>query len=255
VRGIRLSDRVIVAAPPGQGKTTLIEYIVWCLQPLRTVLIDPKEAPELRHIRPIVRDVELLPEALRGAVCHWIPHDVEDRDDLAAGFEAIWALHKHGPRVIWDDEAADTSKPGWIAPGAGKLIRRGRAWKQLYIAGTQRLAETAPVVRTQAEHIIALTPAPMDIDLDKLSQHIGINPRQLKEMLDELHEEAGAHSHLWHVQATRETRRMVACPPGPHWKTRRIQQAARAPDAEGQPAPTGAQEPSQPDREGLASGG
>lgn len=250
MRGIRLSDRVLVCAPPGGGKTTLIEYIVACLQPLRLVLIDPKEAPELAHIKPIVYEVDELPAALRGAVCHWIPQNVDDRDELIEGYEHIWQLHKCGPRVIWDDEAADTTKPGWIAPGKGRLVRRGRAWNQLCIDGTQRLSETHPVVRTQAEHIIALTPAPMDLDLDKLSQHIGIGARELKEMMDELHHDAGDHSHLWHVQATRETRRMQACPPGPHLKPRRRNAAAAG---RPQPAPAEAEQASQPEREGVDS--
>ncbi len=231
LRGIRVApnaDRVLIAAPTRGGKTTLIEYIAHCLQPIRTVLIDPKEAPELAHIKPIVHNVSELPDALRGPICHWIPEDVEDRADLTAGYAAIWRLHKCGARLIWDDEVADTTKPNWISPDHAKLIRRGAGWQQLYIAGTQRLRECHPVIRTQAEHIIALTPAPIDLDLDALAQHVQLNTDRLRELMDDLHEQAGDYSHLWYLKATREHRRMAACPPGPQQWRAHLHAPARA---------------------------
>lgn len=224
--GIRIepnADRVLVAAPTRGGKTTLIRYIVACLQPVRVVLIDPKEAPELADIPNIVHDTSDLPEALREPICHWVPADMEDWKDVCLGYRHIWALHKHGPRVVWDDEVADTTKPNRIAPACAMLIRRGSGWRQVYIAATQRLSEAHGLVRTQCKHIIAMTPAPVDLDLESLARHVQMNPRQLQEALNDLCDEAGPYSHLWFCEDDRELpyRRMAACPPPPYdWPRR-----------------------------------
>lgn len=238
MRAIRTSDRVLVVGDSGDGKSTLLHYIVACLQPLRTIIVDPKEDPPLltalSHI-PIVRDVGDLPEALRAPICHWVPDDPDDLKDLNAGYDAIWACP--GPYVVWDDEVADVTSPNRIAPAQARLIKRGRAWEKLWIGATQRLSETNPTCRSQAEHIIAMTPGPTDIDLDKLARYLNAAPADLERQFADLYAQHGKYSHLWYVKETRELRRMAPVPPPPYGWPVRARKGADTPARPGDDTP------------------
>lgn len=230
MRGIRLSDRVLVVAPPGGGKSTLLHYIVASLQPLRVIVVDPKEDPPLLTGLagiPIVRDVTDLPEALRAPICHWVPENPDDLKDLNAGYDAIWKCP--GPYVVWDDEVADLTGPNRIAPAHARLIKRGRGWEKLWIGATQRLSETHPTCRTQAEHIIAMTPAPLDVDLDRLARYMNAPAEMIARELDDLYVQEGRYSHLWYVQETRERRWCAPVPPPPYAWPPRARKGTRTP--------------------------
>lgn len=250
MRRIRLSDRVLVVAPPGGGKSVLVQYIVSRLQPCRVCVVDPKEDPplleQLRGIE-IVRDVELLPEALRAPVTHWVPEDPDNLKELNDGYSRIW--NTPGPLILWDDEVADVTGPSRICRAQARYIKRGRAHDKCWVGATQRLTETHPTCRTQAEHLIAMTPAPQDMDLDTLARYMNLSSAALRDELTELWQQAGDYSHIWCVvTAGHERRCMAPCPPPPYrWPrnvlgTRREGPAA-APEAAsgdaGAPDPSG----------------
>lgn len=242
MRGIRLSDRVLVNGDTGDGKSTLIHCIVASLQPIRTIIVDPKEDPPLMRMLsrvPVIRDVRELPEALRQPVCHWVPENPNNIKELEAGYRAIWKCP--GPYLVWDDELADVTGPNLIVPSHAGLIKKGRAHNKLWIGATQRLSETNPTCRSQAEHLIAMTPSPVDVDLVKLARYMQLSPDQLQAELNDLHDAAGKYSHLWYVKETREHRRMSPCPPPPYtWPARpRVAPSTPAhPDAD-PPSPEG----------------
>lgn len=201
MRGIRIGDRVLLAGQTGMGKTTVALYLLQSLQPIRTIVVDPKGELSL-GVTP-VRSVAELPEALRAPLCHYIPQTL-DRDTLEEAFALIWATP--GPLLLLVDEAAAVSGPGYCPEGLRLVVTQGRQPRKMVIACTQRLSECHPVFRSQSEHIIILVPAPIALDLKSIAGHIGREPEALRAELEQLEAEHGPYSHLWYVRPGNELR-------------------------------------------------
>lgn len=251
MRGIRLSDRLLIVGVSGDGKSTLMRYIVSCVQPVRVIVVNPKEDEELSDTLrgiPVVRDVADLPEALRAPICHWVPDDPLNVKDLDQGYGHIWRCP--GPYVLVDDEIAEVTGPNRIAPRHAKIIKSGRAPEKAWFGATQRVSESHPTCRSQAEHVIAMTPAPMGVDLEALARYMNMSPQELYDELEDLYEQEGKHSHLWFVRETREHRRMAPCPPPPYTWPPRLPRRGTDPRDASPPAvrdaPEGGAQPASP---------
>jgi hypothetical protein len=190
------------------GKTTLAEYIVDGLQPIRTIVYDPKGELDV-GVAP-VSSLGELSEALRAPKCHFIPARL-DRDTLEESFELIWALP--GPWLLRLDEAAAVCSASWIPEGLRLTATQGRQPKKMLVACTQRLSECHPVLRSQSEHIIIMVPAPIELDLKTIAGHVGCDPGQLRGLLEQLESEHGPYSHLWYLRTGNELRRCAPLPP------------------------------------------
>jgi hypothetical protein len=216
MRGIRLSDRVLLVSKTGGGKTTLAGYIVEGLQPVRTIVVDPKDELELGVIKArTAAELDFV-----APVIHYVPSSFE-REDLEEAAQRIWNCP--GPYICLIDELAEISSPNYCPEGFRLGITQGRSKRKCFVACTQRLAESHPVFRSQAEHIIMLVPAPIELDLRTLAGHVGREASWLGEQLRTLEQELGPYSHLWSVDSGKEMRR---CAPLP------------SPDGRGRPAPT-----------------
>ena len=209
MRGIQIGDRILLAGQTGMGKTTLADYLADSLQPIRTIVVDPKGELQLQ-VEP-VGTLEQLPEALRQPVCHYIPTTL-DAKTLEEAFALIWATP--GPWLLWVDEAAAVSSAGWCPEGLRLAVTQGRQPRKMVMACTQRLSECHPVFRSQAEHVIIFVPAPIELDLKTIAGHIGREPAELRSALDELQNTHGLFSHLWYCRPTNELRRCAPVPAG-----------------------------------------
>jgi hypothetical protein len=207
VRGIRLSDRVLLVSKTGGGKTTLASYIVEGLQPVRTIVVDPKD--ELQLGVPKARSAGEID--FTGPVIHYVPASFK-RDDLEEAAQRIWDCP--GPYACLIDELAEVSSPNYCPEGFRLLEAQGRAKRKGVIACTQRLSETHPVFRSQAEHIIMLVPAPIELDLKTLAGHVGHEAGWLGAELRTIEAELGPYSHLWSVESGKEMRRCAPLPAG-----------------------------------------
>lgn len=208
MRGIRLSDRVLIAGQTGKGKTTLARYLVDGLQPVRTIVFDPKGELEFPDVAPC-RSPDELAAAMRDPLIHYIPASF-DRDQLEEACEIVW--NTPGPYIWWIDETSEVSTPGFCPAGLRLGVTQGRQGRKMVLAVTQRLAEIHPVFRSQAEHIIIFTPAPIELDLKTVAGHVRREARELDAELSSLHAEHGDFSHLWHVRDTDELRRCAPLP-------------------------------------------
>jgi Helicase HerA, central domain len=208
VRGIRLSDRVLIAGQTGKGKTTLARYIVERMQPVRTIVFDPKGELSFPGVTPS-RTPDQLVIAMREPIVHFIPASF-DRASLEEACEIVW--NTPGPYVWWIDEASEVSSPGYCPPGLRLGVTQGRQAEKMVIALTQRLAEIHPVFRSQSEHVIIFVPAPIELDLKTVAGNVRREARVLEEELGSLHSEHGDFSHLWFVRDTDELRRCAPLP-------------------------------------------
>lgn len=234
-RGIRLSDRVLIAGQTGKGKTELAKMICEGQQPVRLICVDPKGEhaftdPEGKPVVPARTPLELA-RAMHGPVVHYIPAGF-DRDSLEEAFEIIHLTP--GPKIVWVDETSEVSSPNWCPEGLRLEVTQGRRDRNQVIAVTQRLAEIHPVFRSQSEHIFLMVPAPIMLDLKTLAGNVRREAKWLDEELGRLHAEHGDYSHLWYCRDTDEMRR---CAPIP------------LPSAPGRPRPA----PSELEDEGVGS--
>lgn len=209
MRGIRLEDRVLIAGETRGGKTTLAEYIVQGLQPVRVIAFDPKGDLRL-GVQP-VNSSEQLPEAIRQPVCHYIPSSFE-RDELEQACRIVWETP--GPWLWWVDDANEVSNPGYCPLGLRLAVTQGAAKRKMVLATVQRLAETHPALRSQATHIIVFVPAPILLDLRTIAGHVHREPEELKQLLEGLQDEHGPYSHLWYCKDGKEMRRCAPLPTG-----------------------------------------
>lgn len=225
MRGIRPTDRVLVVGQTGFGKSTLAMHIVQGLQPIRTLVVDPKHDYDFPGV-PIAHRAEQLD--MRLPWIHYVPADADDREDLEAAYARAWRTR--GPLLLFDDEFAETSDSNWAAKGLTSQVRLGRKILKPVVACTQRLAECHPIMRSQAEHIFVVVPAPPELDLKMLAGSIGRPHTELRARLDQLEAQKGLYSHLWFVRPGNELR---LCEPLP------------TPAGPGQPRPAAAL-PAQP---------
>lgn len=208
MRQVRLRDRVLIVGQTGMGKSTLAMFLARCLQPVRTVVIDPKWDYDFPGIEP-VRSADALD--MRPGWIHYVPEDADDRDELERFYARVWRTP--GSLLLLDDEFAETSDSNWAAKSFTSQVRLGRKKDKGVIACTQRLAECHPIMRSQADHIFIVVPAPPDIDLRMLAGSMGKEWAIVKSELEAIEAEKGLYSHLWFTREGLELRR---CEPLPY---------------------------------------
>ncbi len=209
MRGIRLEDRLLIAGETRGGKTTLAEYIVEGLQPVRVIAFDPKGDLQL-GVTPVT-STDGLPEAIRAPVCHFIPSSFE-RDELERACQIVWETP--GPWLWWVDDANEISSPGYCPLGLRLAVTQGGAKQKMVLATVQRLAETHPCLRSQATHMIVFVPAPILLDLRTIAGHLHTEAETLKQLLEGLEAEYGPYSHLWYCKDGKELRQCAPLPTG-----------------------------------------
>ena len=210
MRGIRITpeaDRVLLVAQTRKGKTTLSQFIVAGLQPVRTITFDVKDELELGA--PILRSPAELAAGMHAPVVHYVPPGF-DRASLEEACEIVWVTP--GPYVWWITEAAQITNANYCPEGLRLGCTQGAGKQKLVIAETQRIAECNPVLRAGADHVIVFVPAPIELDLKTLAGVVRREHTVLKHELDELQAQHGIYSHLWYVLEDDELRRCAPLP-------------------------------------------
>lgn len=212
MRGIRLSDRLLLAGQTGKGKTTFMRYLVDGQQPVRTMVFDPKGMQEYPGVIPC-RTPDQLEHCIRDPLVHYIPASFE-RDQLEEACQIVWRMP--GPYIWVVDDVNELTGPNYCPAGLRLGVTQGREPRKQIIALTQRIAECHPVFRSQSEHLIIFTPAPVELDLKAIAGNVRREWRVLDAELGSLHAEHGDFSHLWYVRDTDELRRCAPLLLGEH---------------------------------------
>jgi len=207
LRGVRLSDRVFLVAQTGKGKSTFALWLIDQLWPVRTIVFDPKG--EFDFGFPPARTPAELRAQMHQPIVHYVPASF-DRESLEEACQIVWRTP--GPYVWLIDEGAEVTNPNYCPQGLRLGVTQGRRFKKCVIFLTQRVAETHPVFRSQAEHVIVFTPTPIALDLKEIAKAVRREPAVLEAELVSLHSEHGDFSHLWYVRPTDELRRCAPIP-------------------------------------------
>lgn len=211
MRGIRHSDRILIAGQTGKGKTVFALWLIEQLQPVRTIIFDPKDELDFGVVK--ARTPGELAACMHQPVVHYVPASF-DRDSLEEACQIVWITP--GPYLWVIEEANEMSNPSWCPTGLRLCVTQGRAKLKMVIAITQRLAECHPVFRSQSEHVIVFTPAPIELDLKTIAGNVRREASVLDAELGSLHGEYGDYSHLWYVRDTDELRRCAPLPAPAH---------------------------------------
>lgn len=208
-RGIRLSDRILIAGQTGKGKTTLALYIMAQLQPIRTIVFDPKAQLRFGDLQPVSSPGKLAKELKNKPFVHYVPRSF-DRDTLEDACMVVWSTP--GP-WLWDvDETSELTSPNYCPEGLRLAVTQGRQTHRMVMACTQRLAESHPVFRSQSEHMFVFVPPPIELDLKAIAGNMYREVPLLQRELSSLHAEHGDYSHLWFCRDTDELRRCAPIP-------------------------------------------
>jgi hypothetical protein len=204
---------VLIAGQTGKGKTTLARWLVENLQPVRTIVFDPKDELRFPDVEPARTPMELA-AAMHQPLVHYVPASF-DRDTLEEACAIVWETP--GPYVWWIDEASELTNPNYCPPGLRLGVTQGRSHRKMVIALTQRLAESHPVFRSQSEHIFIFVPPPIELDLKAIAGNVRREWGVLDAQLKLLQADHGDYSHLWYVRDTDELRpcEPLPAPAGP----------------------------------------
>jgi energy-coupling factor transporter ATP-binding protein EcfA2 len=230
MRGIRADEHVLIVGQNGRGKSVLATYLVEQLQPVRTIVFDPKAEHQL-GVTPCRTPSELA-QHMHEPLVHFIPSGF-DRDSLEHACRIVWSTP--GPYRWWIDEAAAVSAPTWIPQGLMLAATQGRQPRKALLVLTQRVHAIHPVLRSEAKHIYMFVPPPIELDLKALAGHVRREAPELDVQLRHAHTTHGDFSHLWYVQDTDELRVCAPVPTGIAPRAPRGQ-PGQAGDDRGQPA-------------------
>jgi hypothetical protein len=142
-------------------------------------------------------------------VVHYIPASF-DRDQLEEACQIVWVTP--GPYIWWIDETSELTNANYCPEGLRLAVTQGGKKQKLVLALTQRLAESHPVFRSQAEHVFLFVPSPIELDRKAIAGAIRREQTFIDKELTELHAEHGDYSHLWYVRDGDELRRMKPIP-------------------------------------------
>jgi energy-coupling factor transporter ATP-binding protein EcfA2 len=238
MRGVRVApvaDRVLIVGQTQKGKTTLARFLAELLQPCRLIVFDPKEEfPDGAWGFPAARSPLELAGAMHQPIVHYIPSGF-DREELEEACQIVWETP--GPYVWWIDEASELTNPNYCPTGLRLGCTQGAKQQKLVIALTQRLAESHPVFRSQADHVFVFVPAPIELDLKEIAKAIRREPGAIKLALEELHAQHGDYSHIWYVLDGDELRFCAPIPLDEHPMPTGVAPGAPG-DSEGEPGET-----------------
>ncbi len=207
MRGIRADDHVLIVGQNGRGKSVLAAFLAEQLQPIRTIVFDPKAEHDLGV--PQCRTADELAAAIHEPVVHYVPAAF-DRQSLEDACMVVW--NTRGPWRWWIDEAAQMSSPTWVPQGLMLAATQGRRPQKTLLTLTQRVHAIHPVLRSEAKHIYMFVPPPIELDLKALAAHVRREAAELDAQLKAAHDRHGDFSHLWYVQDTDELRTCTPLP-------------------------------------------
>jgi hypothetical protein len=179
-----------------------------------------------------VRGLPALERALRSGsrIVHWVPL-TGDRKELEEAAMLVWRTP--GPYLWWIDELAEVCTANWVPRGIKLCNQQGRQPEKGMLSLTQRVSETHPVCRSQAESIFVFADRPIDVDCKALAGHVGLSAAELEAALADLAAKYGRHAHLWYLRQTQEHRYCMPIP----LHTGRARMPRRPPATDGAPVP------------------
>ena len=220
--GIAYNDRVLVLGQTGSGKSEILNHLFSTIRCQR-LLLDTKGGEwGIAGVEP-ARSIEEVD--WQAPIIHFVTQtdDPEEVDELfgAARTRRHLSICVHEMCDLCNYRAAKTP------PNVSAYLSKGRAHGLGLIGGSQRPYEMPVRGRSEVQHVLIVVPRLGREDVAAMAGlGIGVEPRQLGEMIDQVELEHGEHSFLWFRKGARGH---TVCKPLPEQLRRRTIVERRTP--------------------------
>lgn len=163
---MRYNERALVVGKTRSGKSTFARYLFAHMTGCRRIVANVKG--KLDAGAPPVSDVAMIDWG--APIINWVPASFR-RDVFEDFYMAAWA-HRGVPTILWTDENAAVTSPGWAPDGWMLIQQQGGEWEFGHLVVAQRCKNNKMEARTEAEefYIFADLSQP---DLDWIADEIG----------------------------------------------------------------------------------
>lgn len=224
---MRYNERALLVGKTRSGKSTFALYLCVHFKGCRIIVVNVKGRLDI-GVEPVhnVADIDWSQR-----VINFVPASF-GRDVFEELYAAAWA-HRGVPTIIWLDEAAAVTSPGYAPDHLLVVQQQGGEWDMGHCVCAQRCKNIKMELRTEAEEFY-IWPGLSQPDLDWLADEIGeidgepFDGQDLRIRLRELAKlypappgsPVSSHAFLWWRRATGE---LVDCEPlDPGWLNARL---------------------------------
>lgn len=209
---------ITVLGRKGSGKSVFARETFLAWPGVDKLVIDPTgdadPGPGATTVRALPASLPTAPRRGEHTVTRWIadPASPTYRKDLDRALEL--AIYPKERRVlVWVDEAGEvfpSGSTGATGPAGRTLLQQSRHWYTSLILCAPRPINMDPLTIGQADRVV-LYDLPHPRDRARVAETIGVPPRELNQLLDELR----ALGKYWFLMYIAETHELVLCPPLP----------------------------------------
>lgn len=207
------TDRVAAIGMTGSGKSELLAHL-WSIYRGQRVLVDVNDAYELgpaslaEENGGAIHAEKVADIDWRARTVHFVPRAQTERvyNDLYA---ALWARAQETRALcVWLDESygptTASKSPRWLRTS----VTQGRKYGLFHLAAMQEPVNVAPVLYTQANHVMLFRLAGRPDDLRRLEHRFGMTADELARALERLPE----FGYLWSVLGSTDVYEMDPLP-------------------------------------------
>jgi hypothetical protein len=233
---VAFNDRALIIGKTTSGKSTFARFLFGGMTGARRLLVNVKGLADV-GVAP-VSSVEAIDWT--APVVNYVPSTAA-QEEYEALYQAI--LAHGGPTTVWLDEAFGPTSGNKAPPSLLVVQQQGAGRGIGHLVCSQRPANIAVPLRTEAEHIFVFVPPISYDDLGALARELAeiddapAGPRELRELLREVQAAHGDYSFIWWHRGSGE---LIVCEPLspalvgaplPHPRAPRRQSSAPPPEA------------------------
>jgi hypothetical protein len=197
--GIVYNDRVLVLGQTGSGKSELLNHLFSTFSCQR-LLLDTKGGewgvPEVEPTT-VVEEIDWS-----APIIHFVTQ-TDDPMEVDGIFE-IARRRRHLTICVHEMCDLCNYSAQRTPPNVSAYLSKGRAHGLGLLGGSQRPVEMPVRGRSEVQHVFVVVPRMGAEDVQAISRiGIGIDPKALGDLIDQVEEQAGEHSFIWFRKGAR----------------------------------------------------
>lgn len=215
---IRPSDQIAIVGKNGSGKSVLGLYL-FCHVRSQKVFVNVKKDPDVlpfliqrygvENVEHVVGDPSAI--TFKKRVIVYDMARATDRDEANALYARLNT--RRGITTLLDESFGPTTSND-VPDELATYLQHGRSSNRRHIAMMQRPVRVAPMLITEAHHLVWFPRGFNARDRKFLADEIGYDERRLLQRAGEVLQEEyfGEYGHLWYEQRGHRVHRRASCP-------------------------------------------